>query len=143
MLPKVESETEVLVDHTIDQVVVTENIPDEFYSNAQWKDPRDAHLSDRTDPLTAGLRSLGLVGTPFESEQERINRKRIPLQYLTNTRECRLQLLAGLLDSAGHYLPSNRAYIARGLFGSGVVRRCPMVTGMQRANDCCHRDRLE
>lgn len=54
---------------------------------------------DNTTTLKSQLRDLGVLGS-----------KHIPHQYLANTASIRLQLLAGLIDSDGHYLEESNGY---------------------------------
>jgi len=49
--------------------------------------------------MTGALRDVGVL-----------NNKHIPDQYLINSRENRLQLLAGLIDSDGHYLKDSKMF---------------------------------
>lgn len=58
-----------------------------------------APTMSRTESIQAQLRELNLLGN-----------KHIPQVYLTNTKANRLQLLAGLIDSDGHYYPKHNGY---------------------------------
>jgi replicative DNA helicase len=55
--------------------------------------------SDKQASLKVALREMGVL-----------NFKHIPHDYLLNSRENRLQLLAGLIDSDGHYLVESNGY---------------------------------
>lgn len=52
-----------------------------------------------TNRLLTAMRGYGLLGTKI---------KRIPKDFMINSREVRLELLAGLLDSDGHYDPNGK-----------------------------------
>lgn len=87
------------------------------------------------NPLSAQLRELGVLG-----------HKHIPLQYLTSSREQRLALLAGLIDTDGYLahgcyeivqksklLAKQIAQLARGLgFGVSMREKCVMGQVYQR-----------
>lgn len=64
--------------------------------------------------ITSGARG-GDVATKFSLQDELrqlnlLNNKHIPPAYLINSTEARLRLLAGLLDSDGHYLVQSNGY---------------------------------
>ncbi len=73
----------------------------------EWGKKNDAKFrQNKNDEYSYGIRSLSKCGVaPLKkllSKYNLINDKHIPKEYLMNSREVRLQLLAGLIDSAGH-----------------------------------------
>lgn len=81
--------------------------------DAQPNEHGAAHASTRPrrsrNRLLRIMQEFGIV-SPRNHVGAAGNTKRIPPQFLFNTREVRLRLAAGLLDSDGHYNPVTNSY---------------------------------
>jgi len=57
-----------------------------------YEDEKEFKMTDKKNPLREIVEGYGLVG----------ERKKIPMDYIVNDRQTRLQLLAGIIDADGH-----------------------------------------
>ncbi len=84
------------------------------YAESPDKCPRysisGGYTGNKGYSLKVALRDIGVLGN-----------KHIPANYLTNSTEKRLELLAGLIDSDGHYLTQSNGYSIT-LKNEGLIR---------------------
>lgn len=85
-------------------------------------------LSDIHEEIIDSTMDNNLLGTI--QDDALINHRCIPLIYLTGDRQQRLQLLAGLLDSAGYYDEDNNIYEVNVRSTFLVQQVCQLVRGL-------------
>lgn len=98
----------------------------EYIKKWGLKNDLDIKLIGKTDPVYYGVSSLSKCGVaPLKKllkEYNLIDNKHIPKEYLVNSRDVRLKVLAGLIDSDGYVSrEGTRINIAQGMNHKGLA----------------------